>query len=428
MKFQLSVLLLLIMPFISKAQDDSIYQAYIAKAGLLHLQKSYSRAALLYDSAFQRHRCTEPYTLYKAAGVYALDSNDRKALGMLRAAITAGYTETGWLNFDPYFEGLRYRHAREWKQIRLRAEEAEAGFVRKLTLPQVRKQVNCMALEDQQLRYQQVQAASKEQRRALARQIREAGVQNTRAAAAIIQQYGWPGVSAIGRDGQNNLWLVLQHADDTVAFQRTALDSMKKWMGTAELNPEHYAYLYDRVQCNLNHRQYYGTQVTWTQKGEANGFRPLADEGAVDKRRQAWGMQPLVIYALAYGFTYTPVTNAAAWEREQADSLLARKWMDSAVACYHRSDYPAMYDFYNTASTIADGMNRADNYEAAVLFAKVAATTRGQQYKDIALDFLNLLQLRGELDRQMLAAPELNILAGEPRWQLLSRAAAATTH
>jgi hypothetical protein len=426
MKHLITGFTLLLMPFIAGAQNDSICQVYIAKAGLLHLQKNYRAAAMLYNSAFQHHRCTEPYTLYKAAGVYALDSNDQKAMETLRAAVAAGFVETDWLNFDPYFNGLRSRHSPEWKQIQGKAAEAEYRYARKLSLPRIRTQVNRMALADQQLRYQQAQATEKVQRRILARQITEAGMQNTRAAAAIIQQYGWPGLSAIGRDGQNNLWLVVQHADDTVAFQRAALDSMKKWLGTNELNPEHYAYLYDRVQCNLNHRQYYGTQVNWTQKGEANGFRPLTGEGLVDRRRKAYGMQPLAIYALSYGFTYTAVTEAAAWQQEQADSMLARRWMDSAVACYRRNDYPSMYDFYNTASTIADGMNRAENYEAAVLFAKVAAITKGQQYKNIALDFLNLLLLRGELDAQSLAVPEFNILAKELRWQLLNRQLAGT--
>jgi len=425
MKRLFPCLILLLLPANALAQHDSVFQILLAKAGLLHLQKNYKTAAVLYDSAFQRSRCTAPYELYKAAGVYALDSNDNKTIGTLKAAIAAGFAETDWLNNDPYFNGVRSRHPGEWRRIQQQVLQAERNCERKLTLPQVRRQVNRMALTDQQLRYQQAQAAGKEQRRALARQIQDAGNQNTRAAAAIVRQYGWPGISAIGRDGQNNLWLVVQHADDTIAFQRAALDSMKRWLGTAELNPEHYAYLYDRVQCNLNYRQYYGTQVNWTQRGEASGFRPMALEGAVDKRRRAFGMQPLSIYALTYGFMYTPVTEAQALQQEQADSLLARRWMDSAVVCYRRSDYSAMYDFYNTASTIADGMNRSDNYEAAVLFARVAAATQGQQYKDIALDFLNLLWLRRELDAQSLAVADFNILATEPRWQVLSSKLAA---
>lgn len=70
-------------------------------------------------------------------------------------------------------------------------------------------------------------------------------------------------------------------------------------------------------------------------------------------------------------------------------------------------------------------MNQADNYEAALLFARVGAVTKGQQYKDIALDFLNLLQLRGELTALYLAAPDFAVLTAEPRWQVVNSAAAA---
>lgn len=409
---------MLLLSFTANAQNDSIYQTLLARAGLLHLQKNKS-AALLYDSAFERQRCTDAYELYKAAGAYALDGSNSKALNTLQQAIVAGFTETELLSFDPYFDNIRSNLSREWKRMQKKAVAAERRYERGLTLPQIRRQVNRMALTDQQLRYQQAQTTDKKLRSSLAQQIQEAGLQNTRAAAAIIRQYGWPGLKAIGRDGQNNLWLVVQHADDTIAFQRAALKAMKQWLGTGELNPEHYAYLYDRVQCNLNHRQYYGTQVNWTQRGQADGFRPMQEAGTADERRKALGMQPLAVYALTYGFTYTPVTAAVAKQQEQADSLLARQWMDSALACYQRKEYAGMYDYYNTASTIADGMNRADNYEAARLFARVAAVTQVQQYKDIALDFLNLLQLREQLNAQILALEDFAVLTAEPRWQLL---------
>lgn len=197
MKRLLPILWILLLPVFASAQNDSVYQTLLARAGLLHLQKSYKGATLLYDSAFQRYRCTDAYELYKAAGAYALDSSDDKALSTLHEAITAGFTETDLLSFDPYFNGLRSRCNRAWKRVQKKAAEAERKHEEKLTLPQIRKQVNLMALTDQQLRYRQAQATDKAQRRILAQQIQAAGVQNTRAAAAMIQRYGWPGISAI---------------------------------------------------------------------------------------------------------------------------------------------------------------------------------------------------------------------------------------
>ena len=105
-------------------------------------------------------------------------------------------------------------------------------------------------------------------------------------AKEIIKQYVWLKISQIGKDGQNNLWLIVQHADQDVLFQQTALKAMKKLQGTKEINMEIYAFLYDRVQCNLNYKQLYGTQVEWTDNGKASGFRPIVNEYLTDKLRQ----------------------------------------------------------------------------------------------------------------------------------------------
>jgi len=78
-----------------------------------------------------------------------------------------------------------------------------------------------------------------------------------------------------------------QHADDDPEFQQAALAAMQKLKKTGEINLDNYAFLYDRVQYNLNYRQWYGTQVNWTAHGKANGFRPIADEAGVDRSRIA---------------------------------------------------------------------------------------------------------------------------------------------
>ncbi|MNY64678.1 hypothetical protein D3C86_2018230 [compost metagenome] len=83
-----------------------------------------------------------------------------------------------------------------------------------------------------------------------------------------------------------------------------ALAKMEKLVGTKEIDLENYAFLYDRVQCNLNYKQTYGTQVNWTKNGKASSFRPIIKEDSADKRRADFGLLPLKIYALNYGFQY----------------------------------------------------------------------------------------------------------------------------
>lgn len=408
------LLLSFFIPAIS--QSDSAYQSLSAQAGLFHLQKDHKHAIVYFEKAFQLHG-PDALNAYKAAGVYALDSNAAQAFYYLDLALTAGWTEAGWLSLDPYFDYLRSTMPDKWKATEQRAFAMERQYEQTLKQPALRRQVNLMTLNDQKLRYQRVQAKNKDERRALDRQIMQADQENLDKAKAILQQYGWPAIADIGKDGQNNLWLVVQHADGDVLFQQKALTAMTKLKQAGALNLENYAFLYDRVQCNLNYKQLYGTQVIWTDNGQASGFRPIVEEQLADQRRKKMGLLPLQLYALTYGFNYHPVSAAAAKQNDAADIQLARHLMDSAGYFYKAQDFQKVYDYYNNASMVLGGMTNNDNYEAATIFATIASLNKEQQYKEIALDFLNLLYLRQALrKKKLLAQPAFKSLASESRW------------
>jgi hypothetical protein len=147
----------------------------------------------------------------------------------------------------------------------------------------------------------------------------------------------------------------------------------------------------------LNERQYYGTQVRWSAHGEASGFRPIREENTADERRKALGMTTLKIYALTYGFAYTPVSAAQAHQSEQTDHREVSRLIDSAEQAYAQKRFKAAYDFYNTASDIQGGMDDAANYRAALQCARIGRETKDQAFIDIAVDFLVLLYKRGTL-------------------------------
>jgi hypothetical protein len=48
---------------------------------------------------------------------------------------------------------------------------------------------------------------------------------------------------------------------------------MEEPLAAGEVDLENYAFLSDRVLCNLNYLQHYGSQVNWTSAGMASGFR-----------------------------------------------------------------------------------------------------------------------------------------------------------
>ncbi|HJV79191.1 MAG TPA: DUF6624 domain-containing protein [Paludibacter sp.] len=407
--------------FTLSAQWDSDYQTLIAKASLFHLQENYKSAIKLYEKAFQIQQ-PDALTAYKAAGMYSLDSNDDKAFQYLQLSLSTGWTEADWLAFDPYFDYLRNTFPEKWKAIKEQAFTKEKLYAQTLQLPSLRKEINLMTLNDQKLRYKRAQTNNDSLEEIINEQINQSDFNNLTKAKEIIKKYGWLKISQIGKDGQNNLWLIVQHADQDVMFQQTALKAMEKLKGTKELNMENYAFLYDRVQCNLNYKQLYGTQVVWTSNGEASAFRPLIKEYLTDERREKIGLQPLRIYALTYGFAYHKMT---AKESERNDSIYAahvQLLIDSAKYFYNKKEFQKTYDYYNTASTFLGGMSNADNYEAAVIFSKIAAIDNDEQYKSISVDFLDLLFLRSCLTKgQLYNQPAFKILFKEQRWTDLIR-------
>jgi hypothetical protein len=121
----------------------------------------------------------------------------------------------------------------------------------------------------------------------------------------VVAKHGWPGKSLVGADGARAAWLLVQHADPDVAFQRRCLDSVNK-LPRGEVEAEHLAYLTDRVLLNEGKKQRYGTMLR-REDGKLVP-KPIEDEANVDKRRGELGLPPLAEYI-----------------RETSESLLPKK-------------------------------------------------------------------------------------------------------
>lgn len=76
----------------------------------------------------------------------------------------------------------------------------------------------------------------------------------------IIARYGWPGKNLVGKDGAENAWLLVQHADRDCPFQASCLLLMQKAAASGEASPDDVALLTDRVLIRQGKKQFYGTQ------------------------------------------------------------------------------------------------------------------------------------------------------------------------
>jgi hypothetical protein len=110
---------------------------------------------------------------------------------------------------------------------------------------------------------------------------------------AILAKYGWPGKTLVGKDGAHAAWLLVQHADLDLAFQKKCLKLMKA-APRGEVEPQDVAYLTDRVLVGEKKKQKYGTQFE-AHKGVLKP-RPIEDVANVDKRRAEVGLPPLAEY------------------------------------------------------------------------------------------------------------------------------------
>ena len=117
----------------------------------------------------------------------------------------------------------------------------------------------------------------------------------------IVQEHGWPGRSLVGDDGSSAAWLVVQHMDMDLEFQRTCLALMQEAFLNGEVLPRNLAYLTDRVLTHEGKPQMYGTQGL--------GVMSAADEARIDANRAAIGLEPWrvaveqrkKVYANGYG-------------------------------------------------------------------------------------------------------------------------------
>ena len=109
---------------------------------------------------------------------------------------------------------------------------------------------------------------------------------HTHAMKEIVPWYGWPGERLVGLLGAQAAWLLVQHADHDRPFQKQCLALLEAAVKNDDAQPQHLAYLTDRVCVGEGRPQIYGTQLEY----------PIADPEHVDERRAAIGLSALADY------------------------------------------------------------------------------------------------------------------------------------
>ncbi len=153
-------------------------------------------------------------------------------------------------------------------------------------------ELRAMVKEDQQIRFKIINSKVIQEEDSLS--IEHIDQHNFSKLQKIIETYGWPGYNLVGEEGSNIMWLLIQHQDNHLEFQKKCLVLLKKAVDNNNASFINYAYLIDRIFINEGKEQIYGTQ--WKIIEGNLSLQPVKDYDHLDERRKQAGLSTIEEY------------------------------------------------------------------------------------------------------------------------------------
>lgn len=116
---------------------------------------------------------------------------------------------------------------------------------------------------------------------------------HTKEIKGVVNKHGWPTVDMVGKRASWGAWLLVQHADHDIKFQKKCLELMILAFekDRKSIVPFCIASLTDRVLVNEGKKQLFGTQFDVDKEGNL-APSPIKDIDDIDKRRKKYGLGP----------------------------------------------------------------------------------------------------------------------------------------
>lgn len=115
-------------------------------------------------------------------------------------------------------------------------------------------------------------------------------------AKTILKKHGFIGTKNFTPKASSNLWLIVQHADNDIPFQKKYLKQMEKELKKQNANKTNFAYLEDRINVNTGNKQRFGTQVDYNKRGQAIPKNGLVDSINIENLRKEYGLDSFKKY------------------------------------------------------------------------------------------------------------------------------------
>ena len=114
--------------------------------------------------------------------------------------------------------------------------------------------------------------------------------QNAKRLDEIVARHGWPDECAVGKDGSEAAWLIVQHAIDQPDFQRRMFIYLQNAAEQGRAEAWQPAFLEDRIRSLEGRPQKYGTQFDWDESGEMSPYPEIEDPANVNELRASVGL------------------------------------------------------------------------------------------------------------------------------------------
>jgi hypothetical protein len=260
----------------------------------------YEEAFALLRQAITAGRRDEQ-TLYDGACAAARAGQKDQALAWLGLVVNEGtFDDPAHLRHDDDLASLRGDPRFSALVERAAKRHHETVHREPITDEALHDELDELVAEDQAVRARAV--ASKFKDAAALEAMSRVDAKTTARMKVILEQKGWPGVAMVGTRGAHNAWLLVQHADEDLAFQRSALALLEQAVARKDASAADLAYLTDRVLVNEGKPQRYGTQFR-SQDG-VNVPQPMEDPAHVDALRAGVGLKPLAEHVKQMEQTY----------------------------------------------------------------------------------------------------------------------------
>jgi len=292
-----------------KAQPAE-YQANVRKAEEQLSAKDYAAAAQSYSAAFKSFGWKGyQQDRYNAARAWAMSGvGDSAFFNLYRIVEKLKFDNLDQVSAETNFQPL-HKDAR-WADLCAKIKANQP------TMPELRKELQAILEDDQKYRLmidsvekKYGQRESAEMRR-LWHTIAEKDSVNLVKITAILDKYGWLGPDKVGTDGNQALFLVIQHSD--LSVQEKYLPMMREAVKSRKAEGGQLALLEDRVNMRNGRKQIYGSQIRQNPETGVYSIFPIEDPKNVDKRRAEVGLGNLAEYVSTWGLI---------WNSEEADKM-----------------------------------------------------------------------------------------------------------